>query len=204
MAKQALRGPSGHDGAADLPMAKPAMNAPIFRFDRYNHPGPNLLSVGPRVSLEIMRGRVQQRIRPVRSKVFLIGTASDCDLVLGDLTFPEAYAYLFVQETKVTIRRLGAGPDLIVCGESVETAELLADDRVAFGPFELRLIIDTPPVCGQGPPRSMAPQASEANVESAVPADQATLLLADLRLAFAADEAPQDSIHDDPYPPYAD
>src|SRR2546429_475418 len=147
MAKQALRGPFGHDGAADLPMAKSAMDAPIFRFDRYNHPGPNLLSVGPRVSLEIMRGRVQQRIRPVRSKVFLIGTASDCDLVLGDLTFPEAYAYLFVQETKVTIRRLGAGPDLIVCGESVETAELLADDRVAFGPFELRLIIDTPPVC---------------------------------------------------------
>lgn len=151
------------------------MDAPILRFDRYNRAGPNLLPVGPRVSLEITRGRVQQRIRPVRSRVFLIGTASDCDLVLGDLTFPEAYAYLFVQENQVTIRRLGAGPDLIVCGERVETAELLADDRVAFGPFELRVIIDRP---------------QEPEIEVAQPGDPTTLLLAELRSALAADQTP--------------
>jgi hypothetical protein len=84
---------------------------------------------------------VQERVRPVRGRVFLIGTANDCDLVLGDLTFPEAYAYLFVHGTKVTIRRLGSGPELIVCGERVETAELYHGDRLVLGPFELRVVI---------------------------------------------------------------
>jgi len=153
------------------------MDAPILRFDHYNQLGPNRLTVGSCVALEITRGRVQQRIRPVRSRVFLIGTASDCDLVLGDLTFPEAYAYLFVQDDKVTIRRLGAGPDLIVCGERVETAELLADDRVAFGPFELRVIIDRP---------------AERDSKAVEPGDPATLLLADLRSALAANQWPED------------
>jgi type III secretion system (T3SS) inner membrane Yop/YscD-like protein len=118
------------------------MDAPILRFDRYSPPAPHILSAGPRVALRITRGRVQQRLRPVHGQVFLIGTANDCDLVLGDLTFPEAYAYLFVQGTEVTIRRLGAGPDLVICGECVESAELLDGDRVAFGPFELQVIIE--------------------------------------------------------------
>jgi len=118
------------------------MDVPILRFDRFNQPGPHILSVGPRVSLEITRGRVQQRLRPVRGRVFLIGTANDCDLVLGDLSFPEAYAYLFVQGAKVTIRRLGAGPELLICDEAVETADLLNGDRMVFGPFELRVLID--------------------------------------------------------------
>ena len=121
------------------------MDAPILRFDRYSSPEAHILPLGPRVALEITRGRVQQRIRPVRGKMFLIGTASDCDLVLGDLSFPEAYAYLFVQDSKITIRRLGTGPELVICGEPVETAELLDGDRVGFGPFELRVVIDDSP-----------------------------------------------------------
>jgi len=73
--------------------------------------------------------------------VFLIGTASDCDLVLGDATFPEAYAYLLVQNEMVSARRLGGGPELLVNGEAVETADLAAGDRLALGPFELILQI---------------------------------------------------------------
>src|SRR5262245_25178845 len=106
------------------------MDVPILRFDRYNSPRAHSLPVGPDVALEITRGRVQQRIRPVQRSVFLIGTANDCDLVLGDLTFPEAYAYLFIQGTKVSIRRLGSGPELTVAGEAVEMAELFDGDRV--------------------------------------------------------------------------
>jgi pSer/pThr/pTyr-binding forkhead associated (FHA) protein len=126
------------------------MDAPILRFDRYSPPEARILlemralPVGPRVSLEITRGRVRQRIRPVRGRVFLIGTDSDCDLVLGDLAFPESYAYLFVQGARVSIRRLGSGPVLTVCGEQVETADLFHGDCVAFGPFELRVVIDQP------------------------------------------------------------
>ena len=117
------------------------MDAPIYRFDQYEPPrAPSRVRAG--VALEITRGQARQRIRPVRERVFLIGTASDCDLVLGDLSFPEAYAYLFVAEDRVTIRRLGSGPELSVAGESVETAELFHGDVVRFGPFELRLSID--------------------------------------------------------------
>ena len=120
------------------------MNAPILRFDRYNLPQPHTLPVGPRLSLEVTRGRVQQRLRPIRTRVFLIGAAHDCDLVLGDLQFPEAYAYLLVHENRVSIRRLGAGPELRVDGEVVEAAELFDGDRMGFGPFELRVRMEEP------------------------------------------------------------
>src|SRR5436309_10347862 len=118
------------------------MTAPILRLDRYSSPEPHILPLAPRVALEVTRGRVQQRIRPVRGRVFLIGTASDCDLVLGDLAFPEAYAYLFVQNSKIAIRRLGSGPELFVSGEVVESADLRGGDRISFGPFEVRVVIE--------------------------------------------------------------
>jgi|SRR6478735_336309 hypothetical protein len=118
------------------------MAAPILRFDRYSSPEPHILPLAPRVALEITRGRVQQRIRPVRGRVFLIGTASDCDLVLGDLSFPEAYAYLFVQDSHIAVRRLGSGPELMVSGEVVEAADVQNGDRISFGPFELRVVIE--------------------------------------------------------------
>src|SRR4051812_17259594 len=120
------------------------MAAPILRFDRYSSPEPHILPLASRVALEITRGRVQQRIRPVRGRVFLIGTASDCDLVLGDFAFPEAYAYLFVQNSTIAIRWLGSGPELMVAGEVVESAELQNSDRITFGPFEMRVVIEDP------------------------------------------------------------
>jgi hypothetical protein len=118
------------------------MAAPILRFDRYSSPEPHILPLAPRVALEITRGRVQQRIRRVRGRVFLIGTASDCDLVLGDLSFPEAYAYLFVQDSQIAVRRLGSGPELMVSGEVVEAAEVQHGDLISFGPFEVRIVIE--------------------------------------------------------------
>jgi hypothetical protein len=121
------------------------MDAPILRLDRHSLPQPHILPAAPRVSLEILRGRVRERRREIPGKVFLIGSAADCDLVLGDLQFPEAYAYIFVSGTEVTIRRLGSGPVLAVCGQSVETADLFHGDLLEFGPFELRVIVDYPP-----------------------------------------------------------
>ena len=118
------------------------MDAPILRIDRQSLPTPHILPSGPRVWLEITRGRVRQRMRLVRGRVFLIGAATDCDLVLGDLQFPEAYAYLFVNGSQVTIRRLGSGPELLVCGEPAQQAELFHGDSIAFGPFELKVRID--------------------------------------------------------------
>jgi hypothetical protein len=122
------------------------MDRPILRLDPHSLPEPHTRPArAARVALEITRGRVQQRLRPIAGKVFLIGTASDCDLVLGDLRFPEAYAYVFVSGSRVSIRRLGSGPELLVCGEPLESGELFHGDLVELGPFELRVVIDDAP-----------------------------------------------------------
>jgi hypothetical protein len=163
------------------------MDAPIYRLDRHSLPTPHSFAIGPQVSLEITRGRVQQRIRHVKSRVFLIGAATDCDLVLGDLQFPEAYAYLFVSGSEVTIRRLGAGPRLVVCEECVESAELFHGDRVAFGPFEFRVQIDEPP----HRPRSFRENRHDyflsGDDETEDASDEVHLLLTELRRALNDD-----------------
>lgn len=120
------------------------MDSPILRFDRYNRT--NAQSLPPfGVWLEITRGRVRQPIRSVPGPVFLIGTAPDCDLVLGDAAFPEAYVYLLVQNEIVTVRHVGDGPELLLNGEPIVMAELAGGDQLAFGPFELSVQIQLPP-----------------------------------------------------------
>jgi type III secretion system (T3SS) inner membrane Yop/YscD-like protein len=161
------------------------MDVPIFRLDRHSLPEPHIFTDGPQVSLEIMRGRVQQRIRQVRTRVFLIGAASDCDLVLGDLQFPEAYAYLFVSGSQVTIRRLGAGPELIVCGQHVESAELFHGDLVGFGPFELRVRIDEPLLSRRDATGMAAACRMDGGDESGSASEEVRALLADIRRALA-------------------
>jgi hypothetical protein len=167
------------------------MDATILRLDQHNRHQPHILPAAPRVSLEITRGRVRERFRQIRGKVFLIGAASDCDLVLGDLQFPEAYAYIFVAGTEVTIRRLGSGPTLVVCGEEVETAELFHGDLVELGPFELRVVIDQPPLRVRGRSDSaepgLPPTGDEDERQDAI--DEVRGLLTDIREALAGDSA---------------
>jgi hypothetical protein len=164
------------------------MIAPMFRLDRQSRPRPHLLPAAPRVSVEILRGRVRRRIRELSSKVYLLGTASDCDLVLGDEQFPEAYAYIFVAGLAIKIRRLGTGPVLTVNDEEVESAELTHGDVVDMGPFSLRVIVDHPPRRGGDPddfrPLDFGP-ASDAGTADAI--DEIQSLLADIRQTLAAD-----------------
>ena len=143
------------------------------------------------MSLEITRGRVQQRVRPIAGKVFLIGAASDCDLVLGDLQFPEAYAYVFVSGSRVTIRRLGSGPELLVCGEPVETGELFHGDLLELGPFELRVLIDEAPRDSRHDDEECDSfsAALRQSAELAGAIHEVRMLLVDVRRAFA-DESP--------------
>jgi pSer/pThr/pTyr-binding forkhead associated (FHA) protein len=164
----------------------------ILRLDRQNLPNPHILPPVPRVSLTITRGRVRERVRPITGRVFLIGAASDCDLVLGDLQFPEAYAYVFVDGTDVTIRRLGSGPALLVCGQPVDASELFHGDLVEMGPFELRVVIDHPP-------RRVGQHDEDATDEGTkhrdeadrlVAIDEVRMLLADVRAALGEHTAP--------------
>jgi hypothetical protein len=177
--------------AAEHFLGSRAMDAPILRLDRHSLPQPHILPAAPQVSLEILRGRVRERLRRIPGKVFLIGAASDCDLVVGDLSFPEAYAYVFVSGTDVSIRRLGSGPALVVCGEEVESAELFHGDVLELGPFELRVVIDHPPHRIRKHDTCDIPTLAEATEddgrEDAI--DEVCGLLADIRQALAGDSA---------------
>jgi hypothetical protein len=158
------------------------MESPNLRIDAQSQPSPHILPLGPRVCLEIVRGRVRQRLRKVRGKVFLIGSASDCDLVLGDPAFPEAYAYLFIPSHGVTVRWLGAGPPMYVSGEKAEYAVLRNGDEIAFGPFALLVRIDGPPL--RLPPQKRSyetPPPGFADLDDPPPREEVGMLVAEVR-----------------------
>jgi hypothetical protein len=167
------------------------MDAPKLRIDPQSQPSPHILPLGPRVCLEIVRGRVRQRLRKVRGKVFLIGSASDCDLVLGDPAFPEAYAYLFIPPHGVTVRWLGAGPPLYVSGEQAEYAVLRNGDEIAFGPFALLVRIDGP--SQRFPPSSPGSEPlppGRSDLDDPPPEEEVRLLLAEVRCTVTPPPAP--------------
>ena len=111
-----------------------------LRFDPPEGTGGNLRL--PKVMLEIRRGMAKYRWRRVSAPVFLIGRATDCDLVLGDPRFPEAYAYLYVKPDGVTVRRMAAEPLLSVDGKLVESSILVDGSRLRMGGFEFAIHID--------------------------------------------------------------
>lgn len=98
----------------------------------------------PVVELEITRGQARRRVRKVEVPVFLIGTADDCDLVLGDPQFPEVHSYLFLSAEGVWIRRLGSEPAISVEGRLVKSAQLCDGDHMRMGAYEFRVSIGSP------------------------------------------------------------
>ncbi|MGY8770775.1 MAG: FHA domain-containing protein [Pirellulales bacterium] len=104
---------------------------PLFRFPA------SMLEV----ELEICRGRSEKNIRKFESPVFVIGSALDCDLVLGDPQFPECYTYIYVQHSAVSLRKMPEGPDLSVNGVVLEQTLLHDGDWIRCGPFEFRISI---------------------------------------------------------------
>jgi hypothetical protein len=112
-----------------------------YRHDSQDLPGPHVRRGMPEVELEILCGRAQNRIRLVREPAFLIGSASDCDLVLGDPQFPEAHSYLLLSPEDVTLRWLGMGPDVMVNAEPVVRSALEDGDLLEFGPYKFRISI---------------------------------------------------------------
>ncbi len=90
--------------------------------------------------LEICRGQAKRKLRRISGPVFLIGSASDSDLVLGDHQFPEGYAYVYLKDDNLSIRWLGEGPELEVNDWPVQVAALKIGDRISAGPFEFRVV----------------------------------------------------------------
>jgi hypothetical protein len=93
------------------------------------------------VELEIVRGRARRRRRPIAVPAYLIGRAEDCDLVLADERFPEAFAYILVRGQQVLLRHLGFAPVMTVNGQVVTQVRLQNGDLLDTGPYEFRVHI---------------------------------------------------------------
>jgi predicted component of type VI protein secretion system len=137
--------------STQLESKKDAMERRIIRYDR---PAPTTAATG-QVSLEIVRGRARNKLRSVEARAFLIGSATDCDLVLGDPHFPPVHAYLLRSLEATSIRWLGSGPALSINGrEAIESEPLADQDLIRTGPYEFRVHIE--PSGGSPEPQSSA------------------------------------------------
>ena len=98
---------------------------------------PNL----PEAELEILRGAARERVRRIAGPAFLIGTAHDCDLVLGDSQFPSVHSCLLLGPQGASIRHLGFDPELLVNDRAVDCVPLRDGDRITLGRYEFRIHI---------------------------------------------------------------
>jgi predicted component of type VI protein secretion system len=117
----------------------------IFHISNPQADWPFIPTHEPFVSLEITQGSTRRRVRLIDTPVFMIGSDQDCDLMLGDPQFPEIYAYLFIRDGRVSIRRLGDGPVMSIAGEITDACTLVDGDVIRTGPFEFRVNIQRRP-----------------------------------------------------------
>ena len=121
------------------------MQPPFDRHDRHHSPGPHFCTLAPGLELEITRGLARHRIRPVQVRIFLIGTAGDCDLVLGDTQFPHLHAYILRTPRNASICWLRQGPEVLVNNQAVSDLTWLADgDVITTGPYEFKVHLTWP------------------------------------------------------------
>lgn len=147
-------------------------------------PEPPIQENWPQVTLEIVRGRAKNRLRPVTEPAFLLGSAVDCDLVLGADRFPEVYAYLLLHQNEVSIRHLGFVPELKVNGRSVTKSVLQDGDQIEMGPYVMQVHVE-PSRTEPTDPDEWADEISDAGeyqIESQVDA-----LFEDIRSSFFSD-----------------
>ncbi len=112
------------------------MQSPSEMFDRTTRTQSFDSRVARDVELVITRGHARQRVRSVSAPVFMIGTAPDCDLVLGDDRFAEVHAYLLIGQGPVLLRWLGINPEITVNGARIDHVSLRDMDRIRTGPYE--------------------------------------------------------------------
>lgn len=98
------------------------------------------ISQGRETSAELLitRGQASFRVRHIDSSVFMLGSSSECDLVLGDAQFPELYAYILRTDQGYQLRCLAAEPVLTVNTEDALVVRLDDGDRIRCGPYEFR------------------------------------------------------------------
>jgi hypothetical protein len=93
----------------------------------------------PAVSLIIGRGDTPHPVRPIDKPLFVIGRAPDCDLVLGDSQIADFHAYILRRGGHITLRHLGAAPNVTVNQRWLRWGEIRHGDRIRTGPYEFTL-----------------------------------------------------------------
>ena len=94
---------------------------------------------GTAAFLVIERGEARRAVRAIERPVYVIGGASDCDMILGDPQFSDYHAYIYVRGGIVTLRHLGPAPEMTINGRGIRWGELKHRDRLRFGPYQLQL-----------------------------------------------------------------
>lgn len=97
---------------------------------------PTTLSTTDNLWLEVRRGRTRARRRPVRSRRFLIGAGSNCQLQLGGEEIPILHSILLVDDEGAHIDAVVSSPELLVNGIPQRAADLHDGDVFSIGRFE--------------------------------------------------------------------
>jgi Inner membrane component of T3SS, cytoplasmic domain len=94
--------------------------------------------------LEVRRGRTRAPHRAVRTRRFLIGAGSNCQLQLGGDDVPILHSILLVDEDGAQIDTVVPSPELFVNGVPQRGAELRDGDVLTIGRFEFAVHIQQP------------------------------------------------------------
>lgn len=73
--------------------------------------------------------------RPLAPGLFLIGSGPSCDLRLGEVGIPAIHSVIDVGKEVARVFRIARQPELIINGESVESASLHTGDLIEVGEF---------------------------------------------------------------------
>lgn len=117
-----------HDDRPSLTLTRPADDA----------------SINDRMWLEVRRGRTRAPRRPVRTRRFLIGAGSNCQLQLGGDDVPILHSILLIDEDGAQIDAVVPAPELYVNGVPQRAATLRDGDVITIGKFEFAVHVQQP------------------------------------------------------------
>jgi predicted component of type VI protein secretion system len=124
------------------------------------------LSTTDNLWLEVRRGRTRARRRPVRSRRFLIGAGSNCQLQLGGEEIPILHSILLINEEGAHIDAVVSTPELLVNGVPQRAADLHDGDVFSIGRFEFAVNVPNQFAASQAVVADELPMDDAPDVES--------------------------------------
>ncbi len=116
--------------------------------------------------LEVRRGLTRARRRPVRSRRFLIGAGSNCQLQLGGEEIPILHSILLIDEDGAHIDSLVSTPELLVNGVPQRAADLQDGDVFSIGRFEFAVNVPEGTAVSQAVTSDELPLPDDADLEA--------------------------------------